>query len=192
MTLALFVNTACNPVDLVFLNQAIGNSASPDDPNQEVHYDNVVIANIEVTLIGAANDENSSVEQTLLQACSRAQMPTTYVSIVQTNSPVESAVTGMKDAADRAVSMIIISGIDAGESAQTHDQEQWEQGLSYVRSMGIPVALLEPVSVPSDDALYAAIIRIDKDAHQAAPLVQTLEDIMNNVKHDRDIVVSGK
>ena len=64
--------------------------------------------------------------------------------------------------------------------------------LQGAREAGIAVALLNPVHVPKDGKLYAAVLTINDRMADAVPIADAVMTIGNNDPHERDMVVTTK
>ncbi|AEF26738.1 hypothetical protein BBM1605_07955 [Bifidobacterium breve MCC 1605] len=94
---------------------------------------------------------------------------------------------GITDFVDRAVKIVIISGIDVTDA----NRDSWNQALTNVREAGIPVALLNPKHAPEDELLYAAILNTDDAASaKSVSIADAVITITRDEPHDRTIAVA--
>ncbi|KFI50226.1 hypothetical protein [Bifidobacterium biavatii] len=140
-----------------------------------------------VGIIGSPHPDASDAPDTrAIDALDRAGVNTVYVSVADAQRPVDAVRQGISDMIDRRAYAIVVAGVDAGGD----DADAWDGALRLARSAGIPVALIDPITPPDDDTLYAAALHVDDHAANATSLVKTLADIINDRPHDRDIVVT--
>lgn len=94
---------------------------------------------------------------------------------------------GVTDFVDRAVKIVIISGIDVTDA----NRDSWNQALTNAREAGIPVALLNPKHAPEDELLYAAILDTDDAASaKSVSIADAVITITRDEPHDRTIAVA--
>ena len=94
---------------------------------------------------------------------------------------------GVTDFVDRAVKIVIISGIDVTDA----NRDSWNQALTNAREAGIPVALLNPKHAPEDELLYAAILNTDDAASaKSVSIADAVITITRDEPHDRTIAVA--
>ena len=86
----------------------------------------------------------------------------------------------------RKADIIIVSGINVTDDTR----DAWNEALETARKAGIPVALLNPVSVPDDDVLYAATLTVNDRMSDAVPLADAVVTLINNDVHEREIFVT--
>ncbi|KAA8823488.1 hypothetical protein EMO92_09910 [Bifidobacterium reuteri] len=101
----------------------------------------------------------------------------------------DSDITARQAVADyvaRAVDIIIVSGIAVTDA----NRDAWEQTLGNAREAGIAVALLNPVSVPDNELLYAATLTVnDRDAN-AERIGDAVLAVIRDEPHERSIAVT--
>lgn len=94
-------------------------------------------------------------------------------------------IQAVRDAVARNVGVIIVSGVDASK-----DEGQWRVALRLARDAGIPVVLLNPVEVPDDEELYAAVFTVNDRMMDAQPVGEALGKVLDDEPHDKDILVT--
>ncbi|MBW3093710.1 sugar ABC transporter substrate-binding protein [Bifidobacterium sp. 82T10] len=140
-----------------------------------------------VGIIGSTHPDVAGTSDTrVIDALDRAGVKAVYVSVADTQRPVDAARQGISDMIDRRAYVIVVNSVNADGD----DADAWSDALGLARSAGIPVALIDPITPPDDDTLYAAALHVDDHAANATSLAKTLADIINDRPHGRDIVVT--
>ncbi|QTB90625.1 hypothetical protein BSD967_10000 [Bifidobacterium saguini] len=195
---ALLSLTACTPV-----GHAVGDT---QDQASQIAHDSIHVSDMSIGLVGS---EDSAADKMALDALADAGISVFYASLGSTDADSESgqninqpdgedsqstqqsaedttAQHAVEDFLNRPVSLVIISGINVTDT----NRDGWHQTLTTVRQAGIPVALLNPQSVPRDETLYAATLTInDRDAGAVA-IGDAAVSIIRDEPHERSIAVS--
>jgi ABC-type sugar transport system substrate-binding protein len=134
-------------------------------------------------LIGVVSAGNADADRGLVDAFDSAGVKTLYAPSPASGEPSSAAAESFEGFISRPVKAIVVSAIDCsaeraasenngqGEAGRTQshgdasrddrhkaDDPQWITAFHSARSAGIPVILVDPVRVPSDDRLYAEIL----------------------------------
>ena len=155
--------TACTPP-----NGAVGDTQSQDSAVAHVGPDR---ADTKVAFIG-----------------SQGKLKPTYVPVTGTIDAQQTAIQGVRDMTQSKVGIIVIGGMDVTDA----NRDDWHAALQGAREAGIAVALLNPVHVPKDGKLYAAVLTINDRMADAVPIADAVMTIGNNDPHERDVVVTTK
>ncbi|MDY4677672.1 hypothetical protein FYJ32_05555 [Bifidobacterium tsurumiense] len=146
----LAITSACTPQ-----GSAVGRTQS--DSSTAIHHDGIDRSDMLVGLIGGKNDD--AADANILKSCQTSQLKAVYVSTSDVVSYAQAAQQGMIDLAARPVSVVAVNHLDLqGQTASTQD---WRDAFEQVRQAGIPVVLIDPIDVPQDDTLYAAVFVTD-------------------------------
>jgi ABC-type sugar transport system substrate-binding protein len=144
-------------------------------------------------LIGVVSAGNADADRGLVDAFDSAGVKTLYAPSSPSGKPSSTAPESFEGFISRPVKAIVVSAIDcsaeraaSGNSVQgeadstpSHagasrddrhktDDPQWIAALQSARSAGIPVILVDPVRVPSDDRLYAEILTASTSGKKGA------------------------
>lgn len=169
---------ACEPA-----GKAVGDT---QESEPDVAHVGEIRSDVTVGLIGAPQDDDGT-DALVLDALDAAGLHTVYVSTGQVSDPVAAAQQGVEDLVRRRVSIVVIDGLQvSGDTAGL-----WDKALKGARVAGIPVALLDPASPPSDDTLYAAALTLDADDAGAVPIDGALMTIIDDDPHGRAIAVTA-
>lgn len=189
---------ACTPV-----NRAVGDTQ--DNPPAVAH-DSIHTSDAQVGFVGSADtaadklaidamaDDGISVYYASLDsdasdAAGTAASDAAADAGADGTDAADSDITAQHAVADyvsRAVDIIIVSGIAVTDA----NRDTWEQALGNAREAGIAVALLNPVSVPDNDLLYAATLTInDRDAN-AERIGDAVLAVIRDEPHERSIAVT--
>lgn len=183
--------TACTPV-----GHAVGDT---QDEATSLTHDSIHISDMSIGLVGS-ND--SAADKLAIDALADADISVFYASLDSTESgqqqdspSAQDAQTRMSEATaqqavddfvTRAVDLVVISGINVTDS----NREAWHETLTNAREAGIPVALLNPQSVPKDDLLYAATLTVNDQDANAVAINNAVVSIIRDEPHNKSIVVS--
>lgn len=170
---------ACTPV-----NRAVGDTQ--DNPPAVAH-DSIHTSDAEVGFVGSAD---TAADKLAIDAMADDDISVYYASLDSgTFDAADSDITSQHAVADyvaRAVDVIIVSGIAVTDA----NRDAWDQTLGNAREAGIAVALLNPVSVPENDLLYAATLTInDRDAN-AERIGDAVLAVIRDEPHERSIAVT--
>ncbi|NMM97668.1 hypothetical protein G1C97_0617 [Bifidobacterium sp. DSM 109959] len=188
-TAAVLSLTACTPV-----GKAVGDTQEhkPAVAHDLVHPTDVTVGFVGSTdtdmdrmAIDAIADDGLEVAYAALDA-EPAASDNDAASADAEAAATATAQNAVNDFTDRAVKLVIISGMNV----TTTNQQSWQDILASPRNAGIPVILLNPVSAPDDELLYAATFAInDRDA-SATPLADAIMTIIRDDPHGRTIAVT--
>lgn len=178
---------ACEPV-----GRAVGDT---QDVDPEVAHIGEIKQDMLIGLVGASG--TADMDRMVLDALQRADVHAVYAAVGDASDDndngdgdAHAAAAAMRqsveDFIDRRASVIVIDALDASGTYA----DSWTAVLNESRAAGIPVALLNPVNPPADDTLYAASLTVNDRAADATPVAAALADIIDDVPHDRDIMVS--
>ncbi|KAB8289167.1 hypothetical protein DSM100688_0247 [Bifidobacterium ramosum] len=179
---------ACEPV-----GRAVGDT---QDVDPEVAHIGEIKQDMLIGLVGASG--TADMDRMVLDALQRADVHAVYAAVGDVSgdngngdddahaATAAAMRQSVEDFIDRRASVIVIDALDA---SGTHT-DSWTAVLNESRAAGIPVALLNPVNLPADDTLYAASLTVNDRAADATPVAAALADIIDDVPHDRDIMVS--
>lgn len=170
----LIAASSCTPV-----GKAVGDTQ--DEADAIVH-DGLDYGDAIVGLIGS---EQTDMNRSVLAACEKAGLKPLYVPVIDVNDADVAAQQGVKDLAHRQSDVIVITAIDASQ-----DMQGWDGALQAAREAGVPVILLDPVSSPDNELLYAATLTIDNQSSEATPIVEAMMTVADDDPHDRNITVS--
>lgn len=165
--------SACTPP-----GKAVGDT---QERQPEVAFDGLDRGDVVIGFIGSDRPDFDAVA---LQAFDDAGLRASYLSVDGVDDPAGAAHQGVKDMAARQVAIIMISRIDAAQAAG------WDEALGDARESGIPVALLDPLTVPDDDTLYAAALTINDRAMDATGIDDAVMTIIDDLPHDKDMMVT--
>lgn len=189
---------ACTPV-----NRAVGDTQ--DNPPAVAH-DSIHTSDAEVGFVGSADtaadklaidamaDDGISVYYASLDsdasdATGTAASDTAADSGAAGTDTADSDITARQAVADyvaRAVDIIIVSGIAVTDA----NRDAWDQTLGNAKEAGIAIALLNPVSVPDNELLYAATLTVnDRDAN-AERIGDAVLAVIRDEPHERSIAVT--
>ncbi|PJM79689.1 hypothetical protein [Bifidobacterium scaligerum] len=187
-TAAVLSLTACTPV-----GKAVGDTQEhkPAVAHDLVHPTDVTVGfvgstdtDVDRMAIDAIADDGLEVAYAALDAEATASDNDAASADAESTATAQNAVN---DFTDRAVKLVIISGMNV----TTANQQSWQDTLASPRNAGIPVILLNPVSTPNDELLYAATFVInDRDA-SATPLADAIMTIIRDDPHGRTIAVTA-
>ena len=165
---------ACEPA-----GRAVGDTqdAAPETAHSATERNELVVA-----LIGS---KTAVADDLVLDALERADLDAVYVSVRDEADAGAAARQGVRDMAERLVSVIVVSDADV-----TDDADGWDDALREARAAGVPVALLNPVHAPDDDTLYAVSLVLNDRAADAVALDDALVAVADDEPHDREIVVT--
>ena len=124
----------------------------------------------------------------VLDAMEQGKLKPTYVPVTGTIDAQQTAIQGVRDMTQSKVGIIVIGGMDVTDA----NRDDWHAALQWAREAGIAVALLNPVHVPKDGKLYAAVLTINDRMADAVPIADAVMTIGNNDPHERDMVVTTK
>lgn len=170
---------ACTPV-----NRAVGDTQ--DNPPAVAH-DSIHTSDAEVGFVGSTD---TAADKLALDAMAGDGISAYYASLDSgTVDAADSDITARQAVADyvaRAVDIIIVSGLTVTDA----NRDAWEQTLGNVREAGIAVALLNPVSVPDNELLYAVTLTVnDRDAN-AERIGDAVLAVIRDEPHERSIAVT--
>ena len=169
--------TACTPP-----NGAVGDTQSQDSAVAHVGPDR---ADTKVAFIGS---QDIDADGLVLDAMEQGKLKPTYVPVTGTIDAQQTAIQGVRDMTQSKVGIIVIGGMDVTDA----NRDDWHAALQGAREAGIAVALLNPVHVPKDGKLYAAVLTINDRMADAVPIADAVMTIGNNDPHERDMVVTTK
>ncbi len=135
--------------------------------------------------IGVVGVTDQTTGKLVTDAYADRGLKASYVSTQNAEHPNQTAQQGVKDFVGRAVSVIVIVGLDA-----TTDAQGWNDALQSARHGGIPVILVAPRNAPSDERLYAATFIIRDGSVDAVAFDEATMNVINKRSHSRQIVVS--
>lgn len=167
--------SACTPY-----NAAVGDTQSADDAVAHVMKD---CNSLNVAMVGS---QDVQADRMAMDALKTGGLKPIYLPVSGTVDAQDTAQQGVKDMTQRMADIIVIAGIDV--SGANHDG--WYETLDAPRQAGIPVVLLDPISVPTDDTLFAATLKTNDRMTDTKPLADVVAAIANNDPHDREIIVS--
>ena len=168
---------ACAPV-----GRAVGDT---QDATSEVAHDSTHTTDITVGVVGSAD---ATTDGAVMDALADAEMNTYYASLDGSKDAVSTAQQAVDDFVERAVKIVVISGIDVTDD----NQESWDAVLDNARQAGIPVALLNPVAPPEHTWYYAASLTVNDRAADAVPISTAVMTIQRDEPHERTIVVTTR
>lgn len=168
--------SGCEPA-----GRAVGDT---QDVNPEVAHIGKIKTDMLVGLIGGAN--GGDVDRMILSALDAAQVNAVYSSTDEASDPDTAAVQAVGDMIRRRATIIVIDEADP----QGGNEAGWDDVLRQARALGLPVTFLNPVSVPDDETLFAAVLTVNDRASDAQPIARVLADIMDDKPHERSIMVS--
>ena len=163
---------ACNPPDVAVRDTHASASSSASSGVQR--------SDISIGVVGSTDD---AVGRSLLDAYASRGLSASYVSVESSRDTVRAAQQGVRDMAARAVSVIVVVGMDA-----TADTQGWDAALRNARESGIPVILVTPRHAPSDEGLYAATFTVAGSVDPQA-LDEATVSVINDCAHARRIAV---
>ena len=134
--------------------------------------------------VGVIGSDDAALDRSVLAALSGSDLDVSYVSTNRVRNPLEAAQQGVEDLSAQAVSVILVSAINAEAGARG-----WDEALGDARNAGIPVALINPRTPPRDAMLFAAQLNITASDAQAVPIAQAVLTLVNDVPHGRVIAV---
>ena len=137
-------------------------------------------------LVGVVGSTDQAAGRSLTEAYASRGLKAVYVSTQDTEHPDQTAQQGVRDLVGRAVSVIVVVGLDA-----TTDTQGWNETLQKARDGGIPVVLVDPINTPSSEQLYAATFIVRGGAVDAAALVEGTMSVVNDGSHGRQIEISA-
>ena len=135
-------------------------------------------------LVGVVGSTDQAAGRSLTDAYASRGFKALYVSTQDTEHPDQTAQQGVRDLVGRAVSVIVVVGLDA-------TGEGWNEALQQVRDGGIPVVLVDPLKAPSDERLYAATFIVGGGSINAEALVNGTMSVINDGSHSRQIEISA-
>ncbi|PLS27983.1 sugar ABC transporter periplasmic protein [Bifidobacterium anseris] len=178
--LAVFALASCAPK-----NAAVGDtgSSSTDAP---AHVDSPGETQT-VAIVGSANGADGLVEEALdADGYKVVLTPVTDADgTTDTDAATAARIQAVRDAVGRNMSLIVI-----GEADMAHQADQWRDALQSARDAGIPVVLLDPVSTPDDDTLFAASLKVNDRMMDATPVGEAIRQVIEDEPHERDIIVT--
>ena len=136
-----------------------------------------------VALIGSSDTDADSMAMNAMES---GKLKPIYITVSGTDDEQRTAQQGVRDMSQRKADIIIVSGINVTDDTR----DAWNEALETARKAGIPVALLNPVSVPDDDVLYAATLTVNDRMSDAVPLADAVVTLINNDAHEREIFVT--
>ncbi|KAB7787915.1 hypothetical protein F7D08_1309 [Bifidobacterium cebidarum] len=168
--------SACTPV-----NRAVGDT---QDTTPEVAHDSVHASDAEVGFVGS---EDSAADKLAIDALADEGINVYYAAFnAADDGGAATAQQSVSDFVARSVDLVVISGFNITGT----NNDSWVQTLTNAREAGIPVALLNPSSLPDDDLLYAASLTVnDRDAN-ASRISDAVMTIIHDEPHERSIAVS--
>ncbi|PAU68867.1 sugar ABC transporter periplasmic protein [Bifidobacterium italicum] len=172
--LAVFALASCAPK-----GAAVGDTgaARPDDP---AHVDSPGETQT-VAIVGSADGADGLVEEALDADGYKVVLMTPGASV----DAADARLQAVRDAVGRNVSLIVI-----GEPDMSRQPERWRDMLRLARDAGIPVVLLDPVSQPDDDELFAASFRVNDRMMDAVPVGEAVRRVIEDEPHGRDVIVT--
>lgn len=174
--IACLTLSSCAPA-----GRAVGDT---QDSEPEVAHIGKIKMDMLIGLIGST--QSSDIDTLALSAFDTAKVNAVYSSTVNASDPDEAARQAVNDMIDRRATIIVLNEADVNGKAAT----AWNQVLRRARDAGIPVTMLNPISVPDDDTLFAATLTINDRATDAQPIALVLANIMDDKPHGREITVS--
>ena len=140
--------------------------------------------------VGDTQSQDSAIDADglVLDAMEQGKLKPTYVPVTGTIDAQQTAIQGVRDMTQSKVGIIVIGGMDVTDA----NRDDWHAALQGAREAGIAVALLNPVHVPKDGKLYAAVLTINDRMADAVPIADAVMTIGNNDPHERDMVVTTK
>lgn len=172
--LAVFALASCAPK-----GAAVGDTGAsrPDDP---AHVDSPGETQT-VAIVGSADGADGLVEEALDADGYKVVLMTPDASV----DAADARLQAVRDAVGRNVSLIVI-----GEPDMSRQPERWRDMLRLARDAGIPVVLLDPVSQPDDDELFAASFRVNDRMMDAVPVGEAVRRVIEDEPHGRDVIVT--
>lgn len=159
---------------------AVGDSQKSDTAVSHSEEDR---ASVTVALIGSSDTDADSMAMNAMES---GKLKPIYITVSGTDDEQRTAQQGVRDMSQRKADIIIVSGINVTDDTR----DAWNEALETARKAGIPVALLNPVSVPDDDVLYAATLTVNDRMSDAVPLADAVVTLINNDAHEREIFVT--
>jgi len=161
-------------------NAAVGDTQSADDAVAHIMKDR---NSLNVAMVGSQDVQS---DRMAMEALKTGGLKPIYLPVSGTVDAQAAARQGVKDMTQRMADIIVIAGMDA--SGANHDG--WYEMLDAPRQAGIPVVLLDPISMPTDSALFAATLKTNDRMTDAKPIADVVAAIANNDPHDREIIVT--
>ena len=171
----MLMMAACTPPD-----KAVGDT---QEQSPDVAFDGLDRGDVVIGFIGS---DQPDFDRTMLQSFDDSGLRTSYLSTAEIDDPAVAAQQGVRDMAERQVAIIVISRLDIADEMAAG----WDDALGEARGAGIPVALLNPLSDPPDDTLYAAALTVNDRAMDATPIDDAVMTIIDDLPHDKDMMVS--
>ncbi|MEQ3272283.1 MAG: sugar ABC transporter substrate-binding protein [Bifidobacterium pseudocatenulatum] len=161
-------------------NAAVGDTQSLDTAVAHSMEDR---DSLSIAMIGS---DDVTADSMAMGAMEAGKLKPVYITVSGTVDAQSTAQQGVRDMAQRKADLIIVAGIDVNEA----NAENWNDALETARKAGVPVALLNPISVPEDNKLYAATMTINDRMADATPLDDAVMAVANNDPHDREMLVT--
>lgn len=161
-------------------NAAVGDARSSEDAVAHIMQDR---DSLNVAMVGSRDEQ---ADRMAMDAMDSGGLKPIYLPVNGTIDTQDTAQHGVKDMSQRRVDIIVIAGIDV--SGANHDS--WYDTLDAPRQAGIPVVLLDPITLPTDSTLFAATLKTNDRMADATPLADAVAGIANNDPHDREILVT--
>lgn len=130
--------------------QAVGRTGEVNG----VAHDGIDRNDMTVGLIGGA-DGRMAVDAAIMDACAGQGIEASYAAVWSAASYDQAVWRSMEDLAERRVSLIAVSALTLRDGAALSDG--WRRAFASAREAGIPVVLIDPIDVPDDDTLFAAV-----------------------------------
>lgn len=161
-------------------NAAVGDTQSPGTAVAHSMEDR---DSLSIAMIGS---DDVTADSMAMDAMKAGKLKPVYITVSGTVDAQSTAQQGVRDMAQRKADLIVIAGIDVDKT----NAENWNDALETARKAGVPVALLDPIAVPEDNKLYAAIMTINDRMTDATPLDDAVVAVANNDPHDREMLVT--
>lgn len=123
-------------------------------------------------VVGSGSD--ASRDRQVMESLASSGVNASYASTEAVADPQAAGRKAVRDFAHRQVSVILLLGPSAGS-----DGYGWEDALRIARRADVPVALIDPVSVPADSTLYACILHLVSSG-ASDTLADAVEDVANS------------